>query len=100
MRLSAGGVGLGGRAGQEVAVHDGPEVRGVWPGSGAENLGGGQGAQGGEGRGPQAPANAAPRRSASASGAMGRVPISEPLSPMAPAKRSLDQGEAIWALTE
>ena len=45
-------------------------------------------------------ANLAPDSSASESGTGGRVPISEPLSPMAPAIRSFDNGDAIWALTE
>ncbi len=49
---------------------------------------------------PNSAANLAPDCSACARGTGGSVPITEPLSPMAPAIRSLDRGEAIWALTE
>ena len=49
---------------------------------------------------PSSAANFAPDCSARASGTGESVPITEPLSPMAPAIRSLDRGEAICALTE
>ena len=44
--------------------------------------------------------NSTPFFSASAKGTARKVPNIEPLSPIAPAIKFFDKGEAIWALTE
>ena len=49
---------------------------------------------------PSAAANLTPSRSACSSGTARNVPRIEPLSPIAPAIKPFDKGEAIWALTE
>src|SRR5688500_12053591 len=45
-------------------------------------------------------ANATPVCSLLLSGTAGKVPSNEPLSPIAPAIKFFDKGEAMWALTE